>query len=308
MFKPLAGNYQRSRFVSRRILWIVIVVMGVGLHAGVVWADEDRDESTQPAGRYFFGLLDSRSSFGKDFFPDPFLGPDFDAETQLEIDYLHAEKANIQADEVDAGFQWNVAGQLTVSADFGWDRESAGDAGDPSGFENVDLGVYHPLFQYVSNDDFFDYTAVGRLDAGIPTRTAVSGKDLQLSPYLGQLLRIGRHFSVQAWTGAQFTLAPGPSNDDAFAYGTLLGWRVGHNELPLPLIDSVTPLLELDGSRPFVAADGQDALSGIAGANFNFKSIGEAQPALNIGWQFPIDQGARSQFRWGVIAEFFLQF
>jgi hypothetical protein len=91
-------------------------------------------------------------------------------------------------------------------------------------------------------------------------------------------------------------------------YGVLLGWRIRHSEMPVPLTDNVTPLLELDGQSPFSAAGGQDALSGVAGVNFNFISIGLAQPALSIGWQFPLDQGARNQSRWGIITEIFLQF
>ena len=79
--------------------------------------DDDDDDNPRPAGlptsnpasgRYFFGLLDNRSSYGKDFFPDPFIGPEFD-EQQVELDYLHGEKP-AREDEVDAGIQWNVVG------------------------------------------------------------------------------------------------------------------------------------------------------------------------------------------------------
>jgi len=37
-------------------------------------------------------------------------------------------------------------------------------------------------------------------------------------------------------------------------YGVLLGWRIGHSEMPVPLTDNITPLLELDGQSPFSAA------------------------------------------------------
>ena len=99
-----------------------------------------------------------------------------------------------------------------------------------------------------------------------------------------------------------------PDQQDALVYGALLGWRIKHEELPAPLTESITPMLELDGSRPFTAAGGQDALSGVIGANLEFESIGHVQPALSIGWEFPIDQGARDQFRWGIIAQLFLSF
>jgi hypothetical protein len=290
-----------------------VVAMMLALRTRGVWADDQIDQTTQPQGRYFLGLLDSRSSLGKDFFPDPFVGPDFDVETQLEVDYFHAEKRNVQDDQVDGEFQWNPVGQLTVSAELGWQHQgesssNTAQSDDPSGFEDVDLAVYHPLLQIVSSDKFFDYTLVGRFDLGVPTRTAISGTDVQLTPYLGQLLRIGNHFSVQGWTGGQWTLGPNMTQDDALIYGLLLGWRIRHDELPAPLIESITPVLELDGMRPFSAAGGQDALSGIAGVALAFPSIGGARPALSVGWQFPIDQGARDQFRWGIAMEIFLEF
>jgi hypothetical protein len=166
--------------------------------------------STNPAaGRYFFNLLDTRSRYGADFFPDPFLGPEFDSEKQLEADYLHAEKRGLRDDQIDAGFQWNLIGQLTVAGEFGWDSEHASANSDSAGgdsestggtgFENVTLSIYHPVFQYVTPDNFLDYTAAVRLDAGFPTRTQVSGKDLELTPYLGHLLRIGDSISIEAW-------------------------------------------------------------------------------------------------------------
>jgi hypothetical protein len=291
----------------------IVVAMMLALRAPGAWADDQIVQTTQPQGRYFFGLLDGRSSLGKDFFPDPFIGPDFDVETQLELDYFHAEKRNVQNDQVDGDFQWNPFGQLTLSAELGWERQSQSSSGstqsdDPSGLEDVDLSIYHPLLQFVSQDRVFDYTLVGRFDIGIPTRTAISGTDPQLTPYLGQMLRIGNHFSVQGWAGGQWTLGPDMPQDNALIYGLLLGWRIRHDELPAPLIESITPVLELDGVRPFSAAGGQDALSGIAGVNLDFPAIGAARPALSFGWQFPIDQGARDHFRWGIATEIFLEF
>jgi hypothetical protein len=287
--------------------------------------DDDDDDKQQPASspssnqasnRYFFGLLDHQSSYGKDFFPDPFLGPEFDSEQQVELDYLHGEKRGVRNDEIDAGIQWNVIGQLTVAGEFGWDSEHqagipGGTSGDDaekeggSGFENVDLAVYHPVFQNVSQDGLFDYTAAARLDIGVPTRTPVSGDDVQLTPYLGQLLRVGDHVSVEAWTGAQFTIAPRQVNQ--LIYGGLLGYELSHDQLPVPLTERVTPNLEFDGQTPF-SGGGQDALFGVGGVDINFKSIGEVQPTLQVGYEFPVDQGARDQLHWGIVAEFLLEF
>ena len=287
--------------------------------------DDDDDEkqklvgvptSNQTSNRYFFNLLDSRSSYGNDFFHDPFIGPEFDSERQIELDYLHGENRGLRDDEVDAEFQWNVIGQLTIAGEFGWDSEHqlnihGGDDGDDveqenaRGFENVDLAIYHPVFQYVSKDGQFDYTTAARLDVGIPTRTPVSGMDVQLTPYLGHLLRIGDHVSVEAWTGSQFTIAPDQTIQ--FIYGASFGYEIFHDQLPLPSTEKLTPILELDGQTP-LSGNGQDALFGVAGFDIDFKSLGKLQPHIEIGYQFPIDQGARDQLRWGVITQVSFEF
>jgi hypothetical protein len=283
--------------------------------------DDDDDAKPKPAGspdtnpvasRYFFGLLDHQSSYGKDFFPDPFLGPEFDAEQQIELDYLHSEKPGLRDDEVDAGVQWNVLGQLTIAADFGWNSQhqdgpqsNDADQDGGTGWESLDLAVYHPLIQYVTRDNFLDYTAVARLDVGIPTRTPASGSDVQLTPYLGQLLRIGDHISLETWTGSQFTIAPHQTSQ--FLYGASFGYQLSHSQLPLPDVQATIPSFEFDGQTPF-SGNGQDALFAVAGININFNPIDEAQPTLQLGYQFPLDQGARDQLRWGIIAQLLLEF
>lgn len=291
--------------------------------------DDDDDDRKKPAtvpvgsvagpsasGRYFFGLLDSRSSYGRDFFHDPFLGPEFDSEKQIELDYLHGEKRGFLHDEADAGFQWNVVGQLMIAGEFGWESQRAplisggaadGDDTDGTlrGFENVDLAIYHPIFQFVSEDESIDYTACLRLDFGIPTRTRASTGDLQLTPYLGQMLRIGRHVSLEAWTGGAFTLAP--HQTDMFIYGLSVGYQIFHEQLPLPLTEKLTPIIEMDGQTPF-SSRGQDALFGIGGCDFHFRSIDGLDPHIEVGYQFPLDQGAQEQLRWGIIAQLFLEF
>jgi hypothetical protein len=268
------------------------------------------------SSRYVFALLDSRSSYGHDFFHDPFLGPEFDSERQIEVDYLHGEKHGFVNDEVDAGFQWNVVGQLMVAGDFGWDSQRAvlipgsalgqnDESGTFRGFEGIELAIYHPIFQFVTEDESIDYTACLRLDFGIPTRTRASSGDLRLTPYLGQLLRIGRHVSVEAWAGGVFTLAPHRS--DPFIYGLSIGYEVLREQLPLQFIEKLTPIVELDGQTPF-SSRGQDALFGVSGFDFHFRSIGPLDPHIEIGYQFPLDQGARDQLRWGVVTQLFLEF
>jgi hypothetical protein len=285
--------------------------------------DDDDDKKPSQAtttsvesGRYFFGLLDHRSMYGRDFFPDSFLGPEFDAERQIDFNYLHGERRGMRDDELDGGFQWNVAGELTISAEAGWDSQrsalipQAGDGASEdtrggTGAENVDLAVYHPIFQLVSDNGFLDYTAAARLDFGIPTRSHASGTDLQLAPYLGQLLRVGDHISLQAWTGSQITIAHDQANQ--FIYGLAAGYAIDHDDLPVPFVEKITPLLECDGQSPLKSGS-QDVLFGVAGVNLSFNAIGEAQPQLQIGYQFPLDQGARDQDQWAILTQIFLEF
>ena len=278
-------------------------------------ASADKQAMSPPAERYFFGLLDRRSREGKDFFPDPFLGPEFNRETQLELDYAHGESRGSSEDEADAGFQWNAFSQLTLAGEFGWDSEheskTPGSHGEDvggengHGFENVDLAAYQPVFQAVSRDGIFDDTAVLRLDVGIPTHTAVSGTDLQLTPYLGQLLRIDEHFSLEAWAGAEFTV--GPHRTDQLIDGALFGYRIDRHQVPLPWTESVTALLEFDGQQPF-SGSGREALFGVAGVQWKFTGRGEWQPSIGVGYKFPVDQGAHDQLRWGIVTQAFLEF
>lgn len=273
-------------------------------------------QSTSPSSpRYFLGLLDTRSSYGTDFFPDLFLGPEFDRDNQLEVDYLHGEASGAQNNEIDAEFEWNPIGELTVAGEFGWESEhqfitDGGDGDDAenetqTGFENVDLAIFHPIFQFVSPNRFFDDTLVARLDVAVPTRTPASGDDVQLTPYLGDLLRLGDHLSVEAWAGGQFPIAPDQTTQ--LIYGANLAWKFPHDQLHIPFVDVFTPMFELDGQRP-MSGPADDALFGVVGFNVAFPGADDIQPRLGIGYQFPMDQGARTQLRWGVILQLFVDF
>src|SRR5579872_7009218 len=266
--------------------------------------------------RYFFGLLDSRSSYGNDFFHDPLIGPEFDCERQIEVDYAHTEASGFQGNEVDGGFQWTVIGNLTVAAEFGYDWEHqinnhGGADGDDTvnensrGFEDVNVAIYHPFFQYISPDKAFDYTAVARLDVGIPTRTPQSGTDVQLTPYLAQLLRVGDNLSLEAWLGPQITIAPDQTN--ILIYGASFGYEIFHKQVPIPLVSVLTPIFEIDGVTPF-SSTGQEALFGACGFDVSFETGTDIHPQIEIGYQFPMDKGARGRLRSGLLVQLFLDF
>jgi hypothetical protein len=324
--QPARRYFAAMMHIALKLFVVAIVAASYCSRAGAtattqpVWLDDDDANEKLPttsgeSSRYFLGLLDNRSSYGNDFFHDSFLGPEFDSERQLELDYSHGENDGSRDDEIDAGVQWNVIGQLSAVAEFGWDSESettntGGDGDDAgehtsSGFENVDLAVYHPIFQFVSKDNFLDYTAVARLDLGIPTRTPQSGTDVQLTPYLGQLLRLGNHVSIEAWVGPQFTIAPDQTTE--LIYGASFGYVIPHSCFPIPLLSKFRPIFELDGQTG-LSSDGDKALFGIVGFDAEIAVPGGAQPQIEIGYQFPIDSGAGAQLRWGILAQVFLEF
>jgi hypothetical protein len=298
---------------NRKLVWI-LAMLAVALKPATGLADDD--DQAPAEGRYFFDLLDHRSSFGKDFFIDSFLGPTLDSGTEIELDYLHGEKRGLHDDEVDTEVEWNPIGQLTIAGEFGWDSEHeqtphAGlegdniDRGGEAGLEDVDIAVYHPIFQYVSKNGQVDYTAVVRVDVGIPTRGSPSSQDVLVTPFLGHMLRLGDHISLEAWTGPQITIAPHAAN--VLIYGACLGYVFPHKQFPVPMIDRLTPQIELDGQMPMSSA-ARESLFGVAGFDLGFRRVGEMQPHVALGYEFPIDQGARDQLRWGISLQIVFDF
>jgi hypothetical protein len=278
--------------------------------------DGDDDDKTPTEGKYFFGLLDHRSMLNREFFIDSFIGPQLDPGTEFEFDYLHGEKRGVRNDEVDAEFEYNPVGQLTIAGEFGWDSQHGAtplagvendidDRASESGLEDVDLAIYHPVFQYVSKDGNFDYTAEVRIDLGIPTRGSPESRDVIITPYLGHLLRLGDHISIEAWTGTKLPIAPHPA--DEFTYGACLAYVFPRHSLPLPFTDRIAPQIEIDGLSPMSRAT-KESLFAVAGFDLSLNKSGNMQPHLALGYEFPIDQGARDQLHWAVLAQLVFDF
>jgi hypothetical protein len=77
----------------------------------------------------------------------------------------------------------------------------------------------------------------------------------------------------------------------------------------VPGITSVTPLFELDGIDPMDDSGAMDEqLEGVVGCEVGFSSVSIAQPKLEVGFAFPIDAGARSEFQWGIVTSLFVDF
>lgn len=273
-------------------------------------------QAADAGDRYFFNLLDRRSVYGKGWFPEHFRQTSLDAEREVRLDYFHGEKRGKVEHEIEGEIEWNVVGQLTLTIEAEWESErsisfesGAAEREREEGFSNVYLKAHHPLYQYVSRDGKLDYTLVGKLSIGLPLINDARHDTYEVEPLLGQMLRLGDHFSVQTWTSVDFLIGPKEGGNHVFKYGALLGYRIGREQLPLPGVQSVTPLLELDG-RTGIAGEGRghNQLFGVAGFRLNLDAIGPVQPRIGLGYQFPLDKGARDDLQWGVIASFIMEF
>ena len=87
------------------------------------------------------------------------------------------------------------------------------------------------------------------------------------------------------------------------------GYSFERKDLPLPGVDRVIPIVEIQGETGLnKGLGGQNNLTGTAGIRANLKSIGALQPRLGIGYVFPIDKGARNGFGWGVVTSLVFEF
>jgi hypothetical protein len=269
--------------------------------------------ATSDSQRYFFGLLDHRSRYGSGFFPEHFRQTSLDAEHELRVDYFHGEQSVRREDEVEAEVEWAI-GNLTLTIEAEWESERElntddGVIGRQEGWQTVKFKAHHPFYQFVSRDDFIDYTLVGKVSLGLPLASSLHNDDYEIYPLVGQMLRLGDHFSTQTWTGVNFIVGPKEGGHHEFRYGALFGWNVYHDEVPLLGTQSFTPLLELDGQTFLAGPDaGQNRLFGVAGVRFNFNSLGPAQPRFGIGYLFPIDQGGRNELAWGIQTSLIVEF
>src|SRR5581483_5597416 len=108
----------------------------------------------------FFNLLDSRSKYGTNWFPEPLNTDEMDADQEVRFNYFHAERKGFQADEVSAEVEKSFE-LLTIELEVPYEREvevEDGERNRAEGIGSIELSARHPVFQYVSDDGFFDYT------------------------------------------------------------------------------------------------------------------------------------------------------
>jgi hypothetical protein len=91
----------------------------------------------------------------------------------------------------------------------------------------------------------------------------------------------------------------------------VFGYELPQNQLPLPGVISAVPLVEFDGELAVnQAGAGHDILFGTVGVRLNLVTLPllPAQPRLGVGYVFPIDKGARDEFRWGIVTSLVFEF
>jgi hypothetical protein len=288
--------------------------------AGTSYLPDQREaEAARFRRTLLSGPVKEQSEFGRAWFPETLRAPEMDLEySEMRLDWFHAEKPgnsrtprSIQ-DEVKAEFE-RAFGSLTLEVELPYqgDQQTALDAATgrvsrsrDEGFSRIELGVRYPLFQYVSADGGIDYTCVGAFELALPTGTRFS-KDTEISPRLYQLLRVGDHLSVQASAAWAAVAGPDQGGSNALEYGASFAYVLQRPDLRLPGVVMVAPMFELVGDY---AINGEDArtngLFGVAGIRVNTESLGWFQPRVGLGYQFPIDRGARQEQHWGLLMSF----
>jgi len=247
-----------------------------------------------------FGLFDHQSGYGQGIFPEPFLVDDSDLETgEFRIDWLHTkagdEHADLFTEEIEKGF-----GLVTLEIEVPEERDFV--AGTKvSGFDNINLGARAPFYQYVSPGGFVDTTFGTAVEAGVPTNSQVS-KNAELVPKLFNDLALGSSFTLQSIVGYSMLYGPGSLGGlNTLEYGFVFGYTIPHKLLPIPDVQQLIPVFELQGYKELDNGDASfNELLGNAAVRFNLDSTGPIQPRLGIGVVFPLDNAAREEVHRGV--------
>ncbi len=296
-----------------------ILIIGIGvlsaslipvtLMAGDLAAPASSTTESSTGTRYgLFNWLDHRSEYGVGVFPEPFLVDDSDLEpNEFRLDWLHTRAGNQHSDSGKIEFEKGF-GQLTLELEVPYER-SVADGETSKGFDNVNLGVRYPLYQFVSAKGFVDTTFGVAVEAGIPVQSAVS-KNAELVPKIFNDLKLGEHFTLQSIVGHSTLFGPEPDGGlQTFEYGFVFGYTIPHRQLPIPDVLEFIPVFELQGETGLNKDNaGHNRLLGNAGFRVNLKAIGQVQPRLGLGFVFPMDNGARADTHWGIITSLVFQY
>jgi hypothetical protein len=267
--------------------------------------------ASAPDTRYgLFNLLDHRSNYGQGVLPEPFLVDDSDLETnEFRLDWLHTaapgQHSNVLKTEIEYGF-----GLVTVEVEMPVEWNHA-DGKTVSGFDNIDVGVRAPFYQYVSQSGFVNTTFGAALEVGIPTHSSLS-KNTELVPKIFNDITMGSHFSIQSIVG--YSALFGPSSEEgeeggvrAFEYGFVFGYRIPSSELPVPGVQQLIPVFELSGSKE-LNKERTNELLGTAAIRADLNPIGRIQPRPGVGFVFPLTSDSHQDTHWGIVTSLVFEF
>jgi hypothetical protein len=293
---------------------IIAVLLAIACVHNVASADDDDATATNSwtpqNSRYgLFDCLDHRSGYYLDSFPEPLLlddtGPEPDGE--VELNYLHmaagAEHGDVEGVEVQKSF-----GVVTFDVEVPYERFSDSDD-TAQGFGNVDLNVRVPFYQYVTANGSFDTTAGVGVDLGIPVNSQVS-KNTELEPEVFDDFKFGNHFTIQATLGYDKLFGGGDDGgSEEFEYGFDFAYTIPHTQLPIPGVESISPMFEVSGELGLNEDEnGQNSVLGGAGFRLDFRPVAGLDPSLGISYIFPMSSVARDEVHWGIATSFTVEF
>ena len=247
-----------------------------------------------------FGLLDHRSEYGQGVFPEPFLVDDSDLEVnEARLDWFHSGAANSHSDQVTAEVEKGF-GLVTLELEVPFERSGVG-GNVVEGFDNIDLGARSPVAQYVSPDGFIDTSVGVGIEVGIPPNSSIS-RNGEWVPKVFDDLRLGDHFTLQSIFGYS-TLSGGGVDGGLqnFEYGFVLGYTIPHDELPIPGVQQLIPVVEFSGATQLNHEDhGVNSVLANVAFRANLNTVAGIQPRLGWGFVFPVTNDARKETHWGV--------
>ncbi|MBV8970092.1 MAG: hypothetical protein JO331_13670 [Verrucomicrobia bacterium] len=289
--------------------WILgVLAFFTAVRSVTAGSDSQINTVTQPDTRYgWFGLLDKRSLYGQGAFPEPFIVDDSDLEVnELRLDWQHngriSDHSDVFSGEIEKGF-----GVVTAELRVPYESDLTGGV-RTHGFDNIELGIRTPVFQYVSSNGMVDSTFGIGFEAGIPTNSELS-KNTELVPKVFNDLRLGDHFTLQSIVGYSALLGPGEQGGQrTLEYGFVFGYAITHQQLPIPDVLQLIPVFELSGETGLAGASKQTSLTGNAAIRVNLKSIGPIQPRLGVGYVFPMNNVARQDLHWGIVTSLVFEY
>ena len=259
-----------------------------------------------------FHWLDSRSTYGTSWFPEPFRVDESDIDNELRLDYQH----NQGHGTVDRGLKAEVEksfGVATIELEVPYDISTTATGGgrhsQTQGFGSLNVGVRTPFWQYVSPNGVFDTTFGAALEVGFPTNSPVS-KNAEIVPKLFNDTRLGDHFSVQTICGISYLLGSQPDGGKrTFEYGMVFGYAIEHDQLPLPVVQRLIPETEFVGESGLDRAGANTShISMTLGVRANLNAVGPFQPRLGAGYILPVDKGSRNELTQGVIVSLVFEY